>query len=250
MNQILLHLPHGSTELPSRFWENTFLLPREELERFNETITDRFTGELFPVSEYPSVVFPYSRVYCDVEKYAEDEKEPMSRWGMGMLYTHTHEKKPFFLPPPGYRQRIFEDVYRPYHLQLRDQTNALLQAGNVILVDCHSYSEEILMEREDGLMLPDICIGVNADHSASPELTEQAVSFFQAQGYSVAVNAPYRGAMLPEGIAEGDNHLWAIMIELHKRIYLKGRERSENFELLKQQLARLLRAFQKQQIGL
>ena len=39
------------------------------------------------------------------------------------------------------------------------------------------------------------------------------------------------------------------MIELHKRIYLKGLERSENFELLKQQLARLLRAFQKQQIG-
>lgn len=79
MNQILLHLPHSSTVFPEAYWKNRFLLPKKEVERFNEIITDRLTGELFPSFEYPAVIFPYSRVFCDVEKYADDEKEPMSR---------------------------------------------------------------------------------------------------------------------------------------------------------------------------
>lgn len=247
MNQILLHLPHSSTVFPEDYWKNRFLLPKKEVDRFNEIITDRLTGELFQSSEYPAVIFPYSRVFCDVEKYADDEKEPMSRWGMGMLYTHTHEKKRFFVPPEGYRQRLLEEVYLPYHRQLRDVTNGLLRRGNVVLVDCHSYSEEIQMERNEAMPLPDICIGVNEDSSYSKELTDLAVRFFRERGYSVEVNAPYSGAMLPEGIEEGENHLWCIMLEIHKRVYLKENRKSENFEVLKQQLAHLIQFLERDQ---
>lgn len=240
MTQILLHLPHTSTRLPKAYTEKPFLLPMTEIEAFNRTITDLFTEELFPTEAYPAIVFPWSRIYCDVEKYASEEEEPMSRWGMGMLYTHTNEGRRFFSPTAADREELLTQVYEPYHAQLRETVNQMLRKGDTLLLDCHSYCDEILMDGTGGDLTPDICIGINDGPSASKELTELVVQYFEKQGYTVSINRPYSGAMLPSGVELGEHRLFALMIEVHRRLYLRGTEKNQRFVLLQRQLRQLI----------
>jgi hypothetical protein len=54
-------------------------------------MTDAHTDELFPVTPFEAerVVFPVSRLVCDVERFSSDEDEPMASRGMGVFYTRT-----------------------------------------------------------------------------------------------------------------------------------------------------------------
>jgi N-formylglutamate deformylase len=54
-------------------------------------MTDAYTDELFPPTrvEAGRVVFPLSRLICDVERFPSDEDEPMATRGMGAIYTRT-----------------------------------------------------------------------------------------------------------------------------------------------------------------
>ena len=83
---IILHIPHSSLTIPEEalhqydtsFFQEEFLL-----------MTDRYTDELFGLP-YSSIVFPYSRLFCDVERFRDDSQEEMSQKGMGVVYTKTH----------------------------------------------------------------------------------------------------------------------------------------------------------------
>ena len=54
-------------------------------------MTDAYTDELFPLTPFEAgrVVFPVSRLVCDVERFPSDEDEPMAARGMGVFYTRT-----------------------------------------------------------------------------------------------------------------------------------------------------------------
>lgn len=51
-------------------------------------MTDAYTDELFPLTpvEGARLVFPVSRLVCDVEQFPTDENEPMAARGMGTIY--------------------------------------------------------------------------------------------------------------------------------------------------------------------
>lgn len=240
MNNIILHIPHSSLILPNHFLNNKFNIPLDEINAFNKNITDLFTNELFPTSKYKSIVFPYSRIFCDVEKFANDELESMSKYGMGVIYTHTHKKKCFFNSTDKYKQEILTKFYYPYHKNFEKQVNALLKTANTILIDCHSFSSDIVMTEVNKNNLPDICIGVNNDFSTSKTLTDFVQSYFENLGYSTSINFPYSGTMLPNNIESTTHNLYSIMIEINKRIYLENNIKSAQFEKLKNEIETLV----------
>jgi len=82
--EIIIHIPHSSRKI-SKEQEREFLITKEELEVELLSMTDAYTDELFPES-YKRIVFPYSRLVCDVERFREDE-EMMAERGMGAIYT-------------------------------------------------------------------------------------------------------------------------------------------------------------------
>ena len=74
-------------------------------------MTDSYTDELFPVSsvEAGRVVFPVSRLVCDVERFSSDDDEPMAGRGMGVIYTRTSLGEVLRLEPtPLERQQILD----------------------------------------------------------------------------------------------------------------------------------------------
>jgi N-formylglutamate amidohydrolase len=87
---VVLHIPHSSRHVPQDE-RQAILLDDAALNDELLRMTDAYTDELFPITPFETgrVVFPVSRLICDVERFPSDEDEPMAARGMGVFYTGT-----------------------------------------------------------------------------------------------------------------------------------------------------------------
>ena len=97
----------------------------------------------------------------------------------------------------------------------------LARHGRCLVVDCHSFpSSPLPYERGPGAHVrPDICIGTDAFHTS--EATARAfVQAFAANGWSVELNRPFAGALVPASRYRQDARVSAVMVEVNRRLYL------------------------------
>jgi N-formylglutamate deformylase len=222
--ELILHIPHSSIYFPHR---KGFLLNENELLKEAEHMGDLHTEELFYPKEqqekHRAVVASFSRVFCDAERYEDDEKEMMSRFGMGATYTHSDDGEKIRELSNALREDILTEYYRPHHKKLELNVEECLENNEkVLIVDCHSFpniprTNSIL--NVSGEIRPDICIGTDEYHT-SKELTEFVVGFFKAKGYSVSLNTPYSGSMVPLKHYRSSPNLSTIMIEINRKLYM------------------------------
>lgn len=245
--KIILHIPHSSLKLPRVFKQNKFELHQNQIDEFNFAITDLYTDKLFSCNKFKTVKFKYSRIFCDVEKFADDNKESMSKYGMGVVYTKTNKQQKFFNPTLEYKQTVINKIYYPYHKKLTKIVKNSIRKNETILVDCHSFSKDIIMGGNT-TNLPDICIGINNDKNYA--LVEYIKEYFYNLGYKVAINFPYSGTMYPNNINDKNNNLFCVMIEINRNLYLNDCNKYKNFKnnidlqkfkLLKKQIFNLLK---------
>ncbi len=87
---LLLHIPHAATAIPQAALAHYKLSP-EALRQEQLKLTDWFTDELFTngSQDERAIIFPFSRLFVDVERFANDADEPMAARGMGVFYTKT-----------------------------------------------------------------------------------------------------------------------------------------------------------------
>lgn len=77
MNKIILHIPHSSTVIHTL---KGFSATLNELEAEVLKLTDWYTDDLFYSSYDDKIIAPFSRIFCDVERFSEDENEVMSKF--------------------------------------------------------------------------------------------------------------------------------------------------------------------------
>ena len=237
---ILLHIPHASTHIPS-----------EELPRFCPVdladeqlkMTDRYCDELF--RGYDSVVFPVSRLVCDPERFRDDVQETMSRIGMGAIYTKTSSGEPLRWITEEVREKLLRRYYDPHHAQLSAAVEQKLRLhGRCLIVDGHSFHPLPLpYEPDQEPDRPDFCIGTDPYHT--PErLAALAEDFLQREGFSVSLNRPYGGSMVPLCYYERDRRVSSIMIEVNRRLYMNSDgTRGRAFKMTAKVIANLLEYF-------
>jgi hypothetical protein len=113
--------------------------------------------------------------------------------------------------------------------------NQLEQYNKAIIIDCHSYPE-IPIERSlvKSSFRPDFNIGTDAYHTPQ-ELIDISVDFFNRKGYSLGIDLPYTGSIVPLEHYQKNKNVQSIMLEINRKLYLKedSNERSENFEIIK-----------------
>ena len=221
MNKIILHIPHAGTKLVKDFWDNV-VIPKSNVLQFANAIADTKTDVLFGCNRYSKIKFKYSRIFCDVEKFADDKKEEMSKFGMGVVYTHTNKGIKFANVSNEYRNYVLQNYYWPYHNKMCKIVDKCLQKGQkVIMLDCHSFGKDIIMYDDRKTDLPDICIGYNTNYNKT--LIRFINDYFINLGYKVAVNYPYSGTMVPNSIISKPNTNFAsVMLEINKDAYLKN----------------------------
>ena len=240
MNNIVLHIPHSCLKLPFGFLKNA-IVNKEVVKNFNNAITDLYTSNLFGKNKYSKVITKYSRIYCDVEKFADDSKEIMSKFGMGFVYTHTNTGKHFFNPSEEYKTNIFSNYYIKHHNKLDSVVSKTLEKGTTLLIDCHSFSRDIIMFEDKKNNLPDICIGFDELYN-SEKLVNYIKTYFENCGYNVQFNYPYSGTIIPNKyFKEKANNLFCVMIEINKNLYIyENNNKNSNFQKLRNQIQTLL----------
>lgn len=235
---ILLHVPHAST-----------YIPREELPRFCPVdladellkMTDRYCDELF--TGYDSVVFPVSRLVCDPERFRDDAQEAMSRVGVGAIYTKTSSGSPLRSVSLKEREELLQRYYNPHHVRLTTAVEQKLQThGRCLIVDGHSFHPLPLpYEPDQELDRPDFCIGTDPYHTPE-QLAIDAMTFLRCEGFTVSLNRPYAGSLVPLKYYWRDRRICSIMIEINRWLYMdENGQRSHGFSSIQRTVSALLK---------
>ncbi|MBK8768496.1 MAG: N-formylglutamate amidohydrolase [Burkholderiaceae bacterium] len=162
-------MPHSSSAIPTAVRGDLNLCDSElavELLR----MTDWYTNELFGQddAQFCRVVFPYSRLVCDVERFSDDAREPMSARGMGAIYERTSDGRVLRNRMDSKARNLYlERYYHPHHLKLQELADHLLTSQrHCLIIDCHSFPTIPLpCDLDQSLSRPDICIGTDSTHT-------------------------------------------------------------------------------------
>ena len=236
--QMILHIPHASVVIPEEYQSDFATDVAEQL----KYLTDWYTDELFDLP-LPRQVFDVSRIVCDVERFRDDELEPMSACGMGACYTHGYNGKRLRYLSESKREGILRRYYDPHHEALtRLVQTALAESGNCLIVDCHSFSPVPLpYEPDQTSQRQNICIGTDAYHTP-PDLARRLIHGFRQKGYSTALNIPYAGTIVPVKYYGKEKRVRSVMIEVNRRLYLDETcKKLPAFEQVKSDIAQVLR---------
>lgn len=242
---MILHIPHASTFIPDTVRKD-ILLDDAELEEELLCMTDWHTDELFPPDkpDVTSIIYPVSRLVVDPERFLDDDKEPMAEKGMGVVYVQTSNGKPLSQKLSlAQRQELIDQYYRPHHARLSAAVSEELQnCGRALIVDCHSFpSKPLPYEPDQSPHRPDICIGTDDFHT--PEnILKTAYDFFNQSGYTVAINRPYKGTIVPSAYWHSNKKVASLMIEVNRKLYMDettGRKK-EGFDSITEIVGRLI----------
>ena len=202
MRNIVLNIPHSSINgvFDKNFgeWQCNPYFIDDCLKKWTDWYTDMLFNPLSRKENVETIVFPYSRFVCDVERLKND---PLENIGQGIIYTEFD----------GYKRILTEEQKKNImKLWIEHQVNlqTAIKDENTVLIDCHSFPSYLANN--------DICIGYNEDWSYNKKLVDGIVKIFKKQGYSVEENIPYSNSIAPEK----NFSYCSVMIEVNKRIYM------------------------------
>lgn len=188
-----------------------------ELDSEERLLIDYYTDDLFvpqkEIHNVYSVVFPWCRLYCDVERLIND---PLEEYGLGICYSRTIEdsenkmsvRRSFDTPVNAFNH------YVDYHSSVSKKLNGM--GDGTLLIDCHSFSSipNLLNSNPSEI---DICIGYNDDMTCPDiEVINNIVRYFEYQGYRVGINRPFSNSKTFFVLSK----YHSVMIEINKSIYM------------------------------
>lgn len=221
MNYILFHIPHSSLKIPNRYWD-ICIKDKDYIKKSNILLSDLLIDKLAP-DKCNKLIFKYSRLFCDVEKFKDDSKEIMFKRGMGVIYTNDCDDI-ISVPNKKYKQKVIKSYYDKHHSKLdKIVTTKLKKYNRCLIIDFHSFSDVIVNKLFKIDNNPDVCIGADVFYT-DKKLLNFTINHFQEYGYTVEVNKPYSGTIIPNKyFNKRDRRVSSIMIEINKRIYLKDK---------------------------
>jgi N-formylglutamate deformylase len=206
---MIIHIPHSSVALPE---SDTYVIdPTDEINR----VTDWYTDVLFEHDQFDRLVFPYSRVYCDVERF---ENDPLDERGNGIYYTKCLDGRDLRREDEDEKSKVIK-LYKDHHLEFTNIVNQYISYfEKITIVDAHSYSDE--QARYMGKnKTPDFCIGCDDFHTPK-KMVDWIINHIKINGFTYEINDPFEGTIVPTFFYQKNKNVQSIMIEVNKRLYL------------------------------
>lgn len=230
MNKYIFHIPHSSTFIPD---DTGYLISQDELREEICYVTDWATEKIFDVRGVDRLVVPFSRVFCDVERFYDDQ-EPMYKKGAGIAYSKKVSGQALRRVSTSLKKTILDKYYEPHHRKLdKLAEKKLLNFGEAVIIDCHSFSS-LPLEREfnQQAQRPDICLGTDDFHTPVA-LAKECEKYFANAGLQVKFNQPYEGTMVPTKYYKRATEIKSIMIEINKKLYMNEATYQINIQAVK-----------------
>ncbi|MDO8578184.1 MAG: N-formylglutamate amidohydrolase [Dehalococcoidales bacterium] len=238
----VLHIPHSSREIPADI-RRSLVLSDSELESELLRLTDSYTDVLYDCGQAAKVVFPVSRLVVDPERFLDDSEEPMSKFGMGVVYTKTSTGRPLRRSLTDRdREALIEQYYNPHHRELTAAVSSSLSGhGRCLIIDGHSFPSKAFRYETDLSPRPDICLGTDSYHTPA-WLKDLAGELFRNAGFAVKIDSPFPGSMVPLTYYHTHGAVYSIMIEVNRALYMdeKSGRRTAKFEQTKNRLKGVL----------
>ena len=233
MNKLILHIPHSSKYIPA---DAVYMVDQNTVDKEILKLTDWYTDDLFSSNDVITIKAEFSRVFCDPERFSEDSQEVMAQFGMGVLYEKSDDGIPIREVNPNLREAILNRYYWPHHKQLNQAVEQQLKTcRKALIVDCHSFpSTPFVRDLDQSPNRPDFNIGIDPYHT--PEsLTTASLEFFEYKGYTVGIDWPYKGTIVPLAHYQKSKNVASIMLEINRALYLDepSNVRSANYAVIK-----------------
>lgn len=220
----ILSIPHGGNQVPDDIRAD-MALSQDQIE---ESV-DLGTREIFAALQARDVITArWSRLVVDLNR------SPDQRDAKGVVALTDYYGRSVYRPDrhpslPAVHDRLVR-YYHPYHSRL---AAALKNTAAVALIDCHSLNGIGPPDAPDpGRTRKDVILSNNGDSggrarpSAGPatcpaRLLQLFKDAFEASGFSVALNAPYRGGSIVRhyGSRLVAERRFAIQIEMNQSLY-------------------------------
>lgn len=239
--KLILHVPHSSMLFPLASKYSFGCLDYEE-----RLLVDYYTDDLFVPDQkgknINALVFPYCRLYCDVERMIND---PLETEGLGISYYRDVRIKIW-----GKRRSFstIEEAFKLYAIFHAAMSRSITEGqGRKLLIDCHSFSNlpNLLCSNPPDI---DICIGFNDDDTFPGKVVIGNMKhYFESLGYKVGINTPFSNSKTFEVPVK----YHSVMIEVNKRLYMNEEtlEKTNGFDSLKQDIQSLYSNLLGQAIG-
>lgn len=234
MKKLLLHIPHSSTDIPIN---EGYSSTREKILQEIINLTDWYTDDLFDSDTDDKIIAPFSRIFCDVERFADDELEVMSKFGMGVLYEKFDDGETLRLVTSELRQEVINNYYWKHHNKFNDVVkNHLRETQSCLILDCHSFPSaprvRAISQNPDR---PDFNIGTDSFHTPK-EIIEASIEYFESRRLSLGIDTPYSGSIVPMEYYHKDKRVASIMLEINRGLYLNdnSNEKSKGYNKTKE----------------
>ncbi len=239
---MIIHIPHASGHIPDAV-RKPFVLDDAALADEQLRLTDEYTDELFDLPQARTICFPLSRLAVDVERFPDDEQEPMSRVGMGRFYMKTADGRALRRALTAEEYRLLAGYYAAHHQRLAEAVEEELnEKGRSLIIDGHSFPGTPLpCDQNQSIPRPDICIGTDDFHTPD-DLIQSVFQCLENEGFSLAVNRPYSGTLVPLKFYRKDPRVSSIMIEVNRRLYMNEQTgaRNDHFDRIQTLIRNLL----------
>ena len=220
MKHLILHIPHASDNIP---FKKGFVIDETKIKEEIIKLTDWFTDDLFYSEVDTQIIAPFSRVFCDVERFSDDSQEEMFKLGMGALYTRCDDNTLSRVVTTGLRKEILDNYYWPHHENLNNSVKTQLKLKDTcLIVDSHSFPKTPLFKGLDQRgNRPDFNIGTDKFHTPL-DLVKKSEDYFKNLGYTTGIDWPYSGSIVPMEYYQKDKRVNSIMLEINRALYLEG----------------------------
>lgn len=196
---MIKHIPHASEYIPYEI--KGFVGEKTDL-------TDKGVLEIFGTDD--ALIFPVSRLVCDVERLENDAMESI---GMGICYENNANLERMRLTSD--KDYIISKYYKPHHEKLEKLVDGeFSKYGEAVIIDCHTYRKEPWPYENKTLYRPEICIGINETSWVSDLLLKRLYMF------DIGINTPFSGSIKPLKY-KNDTRLVSVMVEVRQDMIKK-----------------------------
>ena len=122
-----------------------------------------------------------------------------------------------------------DKYYRPHHKKFYNLVKSKLNnSENVIIFDCHSFPlNRLPYEISKVENRPEICIGTDAFHTPK-KIKNMIFNNFKSLGFTVDLNSPFSGSIVPLPYYKKNQKVISIMIEVRRDLYMDEKTFKKN----------------------
>jgi len=245
---LLVDSPHSGRIYPADF---AYTCPLPLLRQTEDSYVDELVagaaeaGATVVMAEFPRSYIDANRAPNDIDPAVLDGTwpvplEPSDRTllGLGLVRRMCKSNVPVYkgkLTIDEVQKRI-DECYQPYHDALiKNVMQNVRHFGACYLINSHSMPSR----GSDNIPYADFVLGDLCGVSCDPSFTRRVSDILQEMGYSVALNAPYKGREIVRryGVPQRGQH--ALQLEINRRLYMNEQtlEKHEGFSRLQKNLA-------------